>query len=303
MKTKILLGVLGCFIIFNANAQITKKKISIKTDKSLDENFALKQPTENTDIGKPFYVKGYGVPGAEVEVNISPVYSGGEVVQKDFKMGIQNPYKTQHFKTTVDASGNWSVKMPINVKFFEGATERRIHIIAGQSKNGQTSKKPAKLEIKLDKGIKLTTQKSTFKQPLKITNLQDGQTIPITVENILGTGKPGTEIVVSLYAFASVKEKKSAWDIFSTVVSPTTPIDLITGKMSEKGVEVKEKHYATYNTVIDENGKWYVKGFASFGAPDWMSKAFIPFAWVIIAKSKDPNYREDNYIKLNLKAQ
>ncbi len=158
------------------------------------------------------------------------------------------------------------------------------------------------IPVKNGVGNKIKIMKTaSVEQPLKITSHSDGANIAGAIQ-ILGTGKPGLKIVVRLYAFASVTPKTSMWETFKTIVSPTTPINVITGNMAKKGKQIKERFYNDYHVTIDANGKWYIPVFQSFGSPDWIRQAFIPFAWVVSAYSEDPNYRDGNNISIKLKS-
>ncbi len=138
--------------------------------------------------------------------------------------------------------------------------------------------------------------------PLKITSHADGQDAYGNIQ-ILGTGEPGLEIVVSSYAYAEVTPKKSnsLWQTFKNLTIPTETYAAISDAFKKQaGTQIKEKCLHTTTVTIDKNGKWYIPAFQSFGSTDWMRNAFIPFAWLITAVSKDPNYREGNITSVRL---
>lgn len=256
---------------------------------SINENFKLNNPGEKTDITRPFKISGYGLPGATVEVHVRPISKGGDSGPV-FVAGGVNTREPQNFTTTVDATGSWSVPKSINVSFKKNATDRRIHVIAGQSKGALKMKKPVLREIKLDNAFKVVS--GTIKAPLKITSHQDGDRALGPIQ-ILGTGQPGLKITVSLYAYASVTEKKSAWEDFKDMLfSPGLNLPY-----------TKSKFYKTHKVTIDGNGKWYIPQFQHFGYTEWIRGAFLPFAWVVVAQSEDPNYREGNQVSIKLRSE
>jgi hypothetical protein len=139
-------------------------------------------------------------------------------------------------------------------------------------------------------------------KPLKITSHHDGQDAYGGIQ-ILGTGEPGLAITVSLYAYAEVTPKKnnSLWQTFKNITIPTETYGAIKDAINAKmGTQVKERGFNNYKVTIDKNGKWYIPMFMSFGSTDWMRNAFIPFAWVVVATSTDPNYRQGNFDKIRL---
>jgi hypothetical protein len=208
----------------------------------------------------------------------------------DFNDGAPRKGPTQEFYAQVSSDGKWSAG-PVNYSAVTTPHSKAVYTITA-TVQGSNEKKE----------VKVTKYGTTADQPLKITSHSDGQSAPGSVQ-ILGTGKPGLQITVSLYAFAEVTPKKnrSPWDIFKAVTIPTSTIQMIKNEMSAKGTAVKEKHFQTHTVTIDNNGKWYIPAFMSFGSPDWMRNAFIPFAWRVVATAKDPNYREGNYTAINLK--
>lgn len=147
----------------------------------------------------------------------------------------------------------------------------------------------------------VVSQQMKLKKPLKITSHSDGQDAYGAIQ-ILGTGEPGLQITVSLYAFAEVTPKKnrSAWSIFKAISNPAGTVDFFKQEMSKKGTQVKERALTTHRVTIDKNGKWYIPVFQSFGSTDWMRNAFIPFAWLVSATATDPNYREGNTARVRL---
>jgi hypothetical protein len=153
------------------------------------------------------------------------------------------------------------------------------------------------------KPIVVVSKPVAVHQPLKITSHTDGQDAYGAIQ-ILGTGEPGLEINVSCYAYAEVTPKqqgKSLWQAFKNLTIPTETYAAISGAFKkQKGTEVKEKNLNTYTVTIDKNGKWYIPVFQSFGSTDWMRNAFIPFAWLITATAKDPNYRAGNTTSVRL---
>ena len=139
------------------------------------------------------------------------------------------------------------------------------------------------------------------RQTLQITSHTDGQNIGITTQ-ILGIGEPGLQIKVSLYAFAEVTPKKqSPWEAFKMITLPTSTYSEVKKILTQKtGSSIKERTFNTYDVTIDENGKWYIPPLASFGDPNWIGNAFIPFAWVVVATVENPNYQDGNYVNIRL---
>ena len=139
------------------------------------------------------------------------------------------------------------------------------------------------------------------KPTLQITSHSDGQNIGIMTQ-ILGTGEPGLQIKVGLYAFSEVTPKKqSPWETFKMITLPTSTYSEVKKILTQKtGTTIKERTLKTYDVTIDENGKWYIPPFASFGDPNWVRQAFIPFAWVVVATVENPNYKEGNYVNIRL---
>lgn len=110
---------------------------------------------------------------------------------------------------------------------------------------------------------------------LKIVSHSDGQRVLTPMVQILGTGDPGLNITVDVFAVAKTTVKGRAfWG--------------------------HEKSYKTFKTIIDKNGKWYIPGFPIFGHVNWMRNAYLPYEWKISAYATDPNYREGNMVRIRL---
>lgn len=290
---QLILLFVSCTIQLQAYSQSSANKARnevLDRHNAINENFKLLNPTEKTDINQPFKISGYGLAGATVEVHVRPISKGGDSGPA-FVAGGVNTREPQHFTTTVDANGSWSLPKTVRVSFKKNATDRRIHVIAAQSKGALKMKQPVVREIKLDNTFQAAT--GTLNTHLKITSHKDGDRALGPIQ-ILGTGKPGLKIQVSLYAYASVTRKKSDWEKFRNMI--VTPLTL------EKA-QIKQRHYQTYTVTIDNNGKWYIPMFQHFGYTDWMKNAFLPFAWSVVAQSEDPNYRNGNQVSIKLRTE
>lgn len=296
MKSSIqLINLLFIICIFQQQMHGQSSSNKVRKDvldrhNAINENFKLLNPAEKTDISKPFKISGYGLPGATVEVQVRPISKGGDSGPVLVSGGV-NTREPQYFTATVDANGAWSLPKAVSVSFKKNATDRRIHVIAGQYKGALKMQQPLVREIKLDNAFKVVT--GTINTPLKITSHKDGDRAVGPIQ-ILGTGQPGLKIQVSLYAYASVTRKKSDWEKFHNLI--------ITPSTLEKA-QIKQRHYQTYHVTIDQNGKWYIPVFQHFGHTDWMKNAFIPFAWLVIAQSEDPNYRNGHSISIKLRSE
>lgn len=129
--------------------------------KTLEENIKLTTPNNSTDFNQPFLIKGYGVPGAQIEITIIP----NCVLVKDSKpvfisKGKVNPYKNQIYYINVDENGNWTLPNKVSVKFINGSTQRFVRILLSQNKNNIKANKPYDKVIKLDNNNKPIILKS-----------------------------------------------------------------------------------------------------------------------------------------------
>jgi hypothetical protein len=253
--------------------------------KALNDNFKMTYPTDKTDISKPFGIEGYGVPGAKVEIHITPISQGGKGTQfVSVLHGKQNPYKVQNYTATVASDGSWKLPENITVKFNEGATGRRIHVFAGQSKDGLVSKKPVNREIKLkDDPVFVVTGGTIKTDNIKITSHVDGDQANGLIQ-IKGTGKPGTVFLVSLVAWAYVTAKSG----------------LLTGKGPEG---YSRNYYKNHKVTVDKNGNWEIPAFQQHGNTEWIRQLFIVTGWTVKIgplSPKDSAFPEKskNYIRL-----
>lgn len=258
--------------------------------KALNDNFKVTNPTDKTDISKPFGIEGYGVPDAKVEIHITPISQGGKGTQfVSVLHGKQNPYKVQNYTATVASDGSWKLPENITVKFNEGATGRRIHVFAGQSKDGLVSKKPVNREITLkDNPVFVATGGTIKTDNIKITSHVDGDQANGLIQ-IKGTGKPGTVFLLSLNAFASVAPKGAIYD-----------------DLRAKGLDPKNyprKFFKNHKVTIDKNGNWEIPAFQHFGNTEWIRQLFIVTGWTVKTgplSPKDSAFPEKskNYIRL-----
>jgi len=288
----IMIGIMGM-------AQITKPIGNKPASTMTLESPVISSPVSGSTINGTFVIVGTAKPNATVTLQVSPIYKTGTGKTTLVPINKAYQYKAQSFTVTADANGKFQSPM-VDVKFYDNAIERRIHIFSAQ-KSGMLSSKGKVIEYKVPQTLTVITAPIKIKQQLKITSHSDGQDAYGAIQ-ILGTGEPGLKITVSLYAFAEVTPKKdrSAWSLFKAAVLPNYTYSTLKNELSSKGTQVKEKYFNSYEVTIDQNGKWYIPQFMSFGSPDWMRNAFIPFAWLISAQSTDPNYREGNTTKIRL---
>ena len=254
---------------------------------------------------------------AAITMHIMPVYKvTPSSNNKPVLLNGGKLYKQQDFTIAADAAGNWQSPM-IEVKFDSKVTDRKIHVFLAQEWEGGQSKGkviafPAEQKIKmiisapLEKKAEkkaLMTLTAKPKRPLKITSHTDGQDAHGQIQ-ILGTGEPGATVTIDLYAYAEVTpKKKGTWEVFKNIVLPPGTYDAVNEALLKNtaGTQIKERFFKTYTSVIDPNGKWYIPVFPSFGSPNWMRNAFIPFAWLVSASTiKDPNYQDGNVVRMRL---
>jgi len=277
---KLLRNLLSLFVLvlLTHSASMAQKtdKVKIKShsnassvltagqQKDLNENFKLNSPTVNQDLKKPFRISGYGIPGATVEINITPVSTGGSNKAVFVTAGKQSPYKVQNYTTQVGSNGTWSLSEVVNVKFRDGATGRRVMLLVGQSKNGLVSKKPIRREIKLPdekKFVVINPQVPTdekIKNEFKVyTAVGDGITAS-TSDNISGvvgtepfkmkgTAAPKSKLFIEVYYSGTKTEYTKSAKVWGVPV-----------ETHKKVTQIKNKKLGTFEKNIGEDGNWQV---------------------------------------------
>lgn len=235
--------------------------------KVLNENFKMVSPTDQSDISKPFRISGYGVPGAKVEIHITPVSRGGKGPQfVSVPHGKQNPYKVQNYTATVADDGSWKLPESITVKFNEGATERRIHVFAGQSKDGIVSKKPINREIKLKddfkivavaKGSLLSDDKVRNDFSIKTKMIKTGITAATVNPFKISTG----DAAFTLSGFAAVGSKVKVEAYYSgqkVLYKKVTKVLGVPAVTEKETTNIKNKKLGTWEINIGNNGNWSI---------------------------------------------
>lgn len=256
---------MGNLKIKKAGIAVQPKAASLTDQKALNENFKMNSPAENQDLTKPFHIAGYGVPGAKIEIRVMPVSKPGNTGQMaviSVPRGQQNPYNIQNYTTTVRDNGSWSLSTAVTVKFYNNATQKRVQIFAGQSKDGMISKNPVTREIKLTDPIKvisvpiglLTDDKvqAAFEAYTKNGNnisasSASTQTIPVGASsfNIQGTAAPKSKTTVEVYYSGTKEVYKKSGSVAGIKV------------YTEKEVtNIKNKKLAAWEYHIGEDGKW-----------------------------------------------
>ncbi|WP_090389958.1 hypothetical protein [Niabella drilacis] len=275
MKIKYLMpGILFFTMAHTAMAQTETVKFKAKTgillttgelQKALNENFKMSSPAENNDLSQPLRIAGYGVPGAKVEIHITPVSKGGSSKPVLVVAGKQSPYDVQNYTATVGSNGSWLLGEPVAVKFREGATQRRVHVFAGQSKDGLVSKRPVNREIKLEDEklkviavgtVKLLTD-DKVRNDFKVFTRTGGITassndVPIvpvseTPFGMQGTAAPGSRVIIDVHYSGTKTEYKK--------VVKVAGVKTYTEK---KVTNIKNKKFGSFEKPVGDDGKWHV---------------------------------------------
>lgn len=235
--------------------------------KALNDNFKMVSPTDQSDISKAFRISGYGVPGAKVEIHVTPVSRGGKGPQfVSVPHGKQNPYKVQSYTATVANDGSWKLPESITVNFNEGATERRIHVFAGQSKDALVSKKPINREIKLKDDLKIVAvEKGSLLSDDKVRNdfyirtkkFKQGITATSPDLQVLLTN----DAPFTLGGFAAVGSKVKVEVFYSgtkevyTKSASALGVEVYTEK---KTSNIKDKKLGEWEINIGDKGNWSI---------------------------------------------
>ncbi|WP_018630644.1 hypothetical protein [Niabella aurantiaca] len=275
MKTKYFIPLVLLFTgVHTALAQTETVRFKAKAgvllttgelQKALNENFKMSSPTKNNDLSKPLRIAGYGVPGAKVEIHITPISKGGSSKPVLVVAGRQSPYDVQNYTATVGNNGSWCLAESVTVKFREGAIQRRVHVFAGQSKDGLVSKKPVNCEIKLkDKKLKVIAVatatlltddrvRSDFKVQTITGDMTQSTASPLggstgyEAFTIRGSAAPKSRIKVEAY-YSGKKEvyKKSARAVGIKVYE------------EKETVNIKNKQLGSWDMNIGDDGRWSV---------------------------------------------
>jgi hypothetical protein len=158
-------------------------------------------------------ITGYAQPGELVTVTITPTIksyapsfylgSGGA------ETGEVKTFATVTQKVTADAKGNW--KTAAVFLGIDGNQEDAVYRIEAVSASGKSIQK-----------VKNTTRATHA--PALLTSNTDGQGMPLGMIVIpKGKGTPNTDVSISVYVYANVKEKKSS-SFFKQFIEYTTPV-------------------------------------------------------------------------------
>lgn len=242
----------------------TTTVLTMPDQKAIDENFKLVNPTEKTDISKQFRISGYGVPGAAVEIHITPISVGGEQKFLPVPRGQQNPYEVQHYTVTINDKGSWSMSDAVKIAFKDGATQRRVHVFAAQSKKGLKMKKPVLREIKLKDELQFVVIKSGLLTDEKVKNdfkvlvksgnhitsgSIDMQVAPVGTEpfRMQGMGAPKSKLIIDV-----------SYSGTETVYKKVAKVLGVPAYVEKQEKTVKNKKLGSFEKNIGEDGKWDV---------------------------------------------
>ncbi|GAB3023651.1 hypothetical protein GCM10027051_30300 [Niabella terrae] len=246
------------------NASVQSTVLLARKQKDLDDNFKLNAPTERQDLKKRFRISGYGVPGASIEIHITPVSKGGSGKPVFVAAGKQSPYGVQNYRTTVGSKGSWSLPETVTVKFRDGATGRYVKIVAGQAKDGLKSRKPVRCVIKLadDKLIAVSTATlltdDKVRNDFKVyTNVGNGITassidmlsaaVGTAPFKIRGTGTPKSKVFVDVYYSGTKIEYTKLVKVMG-----------VPAQIEKKVTPIKNKKLGRFEKSIGDDGKWQI---------------------------------------------
>ncbi|MBA3986380.1 MAG: hypothetical protein H0X63_07385 [Flavobacteriales bacterium] len=142
---KVLILLLLLLVTWTSQSQIIVKEFEPK--KEGKKVYRITQPAPPTiflpktidSVEETLSFFGKARPGATVTFMITPISTGGSNKTVLVAGGSQNPYEMQTYEVVANDRGGWSVR-GVNVKFREGAKNRKIEILMAQKIGDKSSK-------------------------------------------------------------------------------------------------------------------------------------------------------------------
>lgn len=159
--------------ILNAQVKVQKKVEGINSEQLVTnlESPTFFLPRVIESVAEPISFFGKAKPGATVTLIITPFSTGGSNKRVLVAGGAPNPYEMQTHTAIANENGGWTIKN-VQIKFREGAKNRRIEILLGQ-KLGQNASKLAATNYNLrDDASLMITKKAVVKNSILTITLE-----------------------------------------------------------------------------------------------------------------------------------